>query len=73
MDRAMIHQRLREAEDHILHCAALIARQRQVIAELQRDGCDVIRAMILLATFEATQRVHIDARDQALDELRSAR
>ena len=63
MDRAIIHQRLREAEDHILHCAALIARQRQVIAELQRDGRDIIRAMMLLGHFRSnTAHAHQRAR-----------
>jgi hypothetical protein len=53
-----IEQALVQAEEHALLGAQSIARQRQIIAELDRDGHDSMPARQLLDTMLATQELH---------------
>ncbi len=52
MDRELWEQHLALAERHIVDGEATIARQRQIVAELERDGHDTARARALLAQFQ---------------------
>lgn len=47
----MVEQHIREAEAHIV-------RQREIIAELQRDGCPTVAAESLLDVFRQTLASH---------------
>lgn len=69
MDRAMLEQHLAQTEDHITLGQHHIARQRELIAGLDRDGYDATGARRLLATFEKTQETHYARRHTILNEL----
>jgi hypothetical protein len=69
MDRATILKHLAVGERHVAQGERHIARQKQIIAELDRDGHDTTRAIELLATFQATQALHIADRDRLRNEL----
>jgi two-component system CheB/CheR fusion protein len=63
------------AQEHIAQGERVIARQRELIAELANLGADVGRSESLLATFEALQRFHLAHRDSLarhLEELRKS-
>ena len=72
MRRAMIEQHLTEIEQLTVHGEEIIARQREIIANLQRDGHDTTKARELLATLEETQRLNVAARERHQQELWSA-
>jgi hypothetical protein len=64
MDRAMLAQHLTQAERHIVLGEELIARQRELIAELEQNDHDSTEAKRLLATFEQVQATHMAGRDR---------
>jgi hypothetical protein len=70
-ERAMVVRHLAQAEEHVLLGASHIARQKEIVAELERDGhADAaITARDLLATFETTQASHVTDRDRLRAEL----
>jgi hypothetical protein len=70
MDRQMVEDHLQEAEQHVALGKLHIARQRQIIADLQYKGHDSTRALELLATLEDLQKSHEASRDRATAELR---
>ena len=72
MDRAMIEKHLAQAERHVADGERHITRQRQIIAELERDGHDAGSAKELLTIFEETQAIHIADRDRLKEEARIA-
>lgn len=47
-------------------------RQREIVAELERDGHDVSEARKLLVQFEELQAMHVADRDRLIDELAAA-
>jgi len=51
-------------EGHVRRGEVHVARQRQRIATLDRDGHDSRRAQDLLALFEDTQALHVEHRDR---------
>src|SRR5437588_9941298 len=55
MDRAILLERLAQAERHVAGGVQQIARQRTVIANLERHGHDTNQARGLLAEFQSTQ------------------
>ena len=69
MDRAILLERLAQAERHVAGSVQLIARQRTVIANLECHGHDTNQARGLLAQFQSTQALHIADRDQLKKEL----
>jgi hypothetical protein len=71
MDRGRIEASLREIEHHIARGLQHLDRQRQIIAELERDGHDTAAAVTLLATLEETQRLHVASYKTIQKELRS--
>jgi hypothetical protein len=69
MDREMLKRHLAEAEEHIATDDKNIARQREVIAQLERDGRDTVSARSFLQEFEQLQARHIAERERLLREL----
>jgi hypothetical protein len=69
-EREMIARRLAQAEEHVLLGEENIARQKEIVAELERDGHkDALHnACALLATFERAQLSETD-RDRLRAEL----
>ncbi|HEX3753989.1 MAG TPA: hypothetical protein VHV26_02830 [Rhizomicrobium sp.] len=57
------------AEAHVRHGVKLVARQRELLKELERDGHDVRLAYALRDTFEQLQALHIEDRDRWIKEL----
>jgi hypothetical protein len=55
MDQEMLKRRLAEAEGHIATGDKNIARQRDLIAQLERDGHDTASATTFLHEFEQLQ------------------
>jgi hypothetical protein len=70
VDSALALADLQQVEDHIAEGEAHIRRQRQIVAELERDGHDTALAKDLLEIFEATLINHIALRDRLVEELR---
>ena len=70
MDRATLEQMLVQAERHVTLGEHHIARQREIIAKLERNGHDSTKAKELLAVFLATQVSHVIGRDRLLKELK---
>jgi hypothetical protein len=63
---------LERADQHIEAARKRVARQRELVAELERDGHDATRAQALLKTMEAvlvTFEAHRETILEALDAL----
>jgi hypothetical protein len=69
MDRDMLREYLAQCRRHVAMGEAHIARQKDIIAELERDGHDSAKARDLLRVFEEAQDLHITHRDQLQKEL----
>jgi hypothetical protein len=69
MDRTTLELDLRRAEAHVANGHARIAQQREIIAELDREGHDTAPAKDMLASFERTQAMHIAHRDRIAGKL----
>jgi hypothetical protein len=61
------------AEEQVALGAKHVARQREIIAELERDGHDTTRACASLTEFEELQAMHVAERDRLLRELHEAK
>lgn len=58
-DTRTLQEKLAEADRHINHAEDLIARQRNIVADLQRDGHDLEKAQALLSTMiEALEQMY---------------
>lgn len=73
MDRASITERLALAERHVAESAVRIQRQRELHAELARDGHaeTAAQALSLLGQFEELQAVMVADLDRFKEELAS--
>jgi hypothetical protein len=69
MDRATIELHLTQAERHVSEGERHIKRQRELVAELERDGHDISKAVSLLARFQEMQELHVADRDRLRNEL----
>lgn len=69
MDKAILQDHLAHADRHVLEGNGHIARQREIVATLEREGHDTVAARALLAQFEELQAMHIADRDRLLREL----
>jgi hypothetical protein len=69
MDRTKLQRQLELAATHIVRGEEQIARQHQLIWELERDGQDTTEAWCLLAELETAQALHIVDRDRLIKEL----
>jgi hypothetical protein len=69
----MIADHLAQAEQHVAEARVHVKRQREIVAELQRDGHDTREAQRLLDNFIALERSHAADRDRLRDQLAKAR
>jgi hypothetical protein len=69
MDRATLIKHLIEAESLVSLADVIVAQQRQVIADMERDGLDTKMALRLLAEFEEYPLHRIVDRDRLKAEL----
>jgi hypothetical protein len=70
MDREILEMLLAQAKQHVMLSDLHVARQREIIAELERNGHDSTPARELLAVFLATQATHVSGRDRLFEELK---
>jgi hypothetical protein len=73
MPQWRLMENLALTEEQVALGAKHVARQREIIAELERDGHDTTQALALLAHFEQLQAMHIADRDRLLGELHEAK
>ena len=57
------------ARRHVVLAEEYVVRQREIVAELERDGHDVSRSQQLLAQFEEVYQLHVADRDRLEREL----
>jgi len=69
MNNAIWKQNFVKAEQAVAGGDRHITRQKQLIAELERDGHDGEAARALLVQFESTQALHIAHRDRLRRQL----
>lgn len=70
MNRAVLQQRLTETEGQIASGLHHIARQLELIAELESNGRPTAQAKYLLAGLELLQAARRDSREWLLKQLR---
>ncbi len=70
-DRVQLREHLALAERHVAEGERVVARQREIVAELERDGHDAAAAQArqLLAQFEELLALHVADRDRLRKEL----
>jgi hypothetical protein len=69
MDREMLQRHLAQAEQHTEAGRKHIARQREIITELECDGHETTTAWALMDQLEQAQAMHIADRERILREL----
>jgi hypothetical protein len=69
MDREVLEQHLLHAEARVASEDRRVAKQRRLVARLERDGQDTSEARTLLAELEESRKLHIADRDRLLREL----
>ena len=69
MDRHTLQEHLAKSESHVVIGKRNIARQRQIVADLEQDGHDATTARKILDAFEVLQRLHVQDRDRTAWEL----
>jgi hypothetical protein len=69
MSRETLIRHLAQAEARIALGRRHIARQYEIIAELEKVGHEAVTAKALLVIFEATHALHIADRDQIAAEI----
>jgi hypothetical protein len=69
MDRALLLERLAQAERHISQGELHLAKQELLITELERRGEDATLPRDHLNTLRETQALHIEGRTRILGEL----
>jgi hypothetical protein len=69
MDRAAWEEHLAQIEWHVIEAEKRVARQREIIAELERDGRRTTVARGLLAAYERLLAMHLADRQQLRKQL----
>ena len=69
MDRTMIEDDLRQAEDHVVLGQEHVDRQRELLAKLEQDGHPTERAVELLKIFGESLASHTADRDRLKAQL----
>jgi hypothetical protein len=64
MDRKMILDHLAMVRRHVARGEQIVAHQREIIARLERGGCDTSDAKRLLLQFEEVQSQHVAHRER---------
>ena len=73
LNPAMISKHLTQAEEQVAIGARNIAKQRQILAELEADGHYSSEARTMLANFERNQRMNLFHRERVMQELAHSR
>jgi len=60
---------LQRARNHVTRSEQHVRRQREIIADMERDGDDTELARELLAKFERMLMLHLADRDRLIEEL----
>ena len=68
-DPALVRKHLAQAEIDVAAGTEHVERQREILAELGRDGHPTTQAEQLLRTFEDSLALHIEERDRLRKEL----
>jgi archaellum component FlaC len=68
-DRNIILDHLEQARRHVAEAEQRIAHQREIVAQLTRDGHDTHEAKRLLDQFEQTHALQVDDRNRLGKEL----
>jgi hypothetical protein len=69
MDRDTLKRHLTKIEEQVAIVAQNVERQRELVAELERDGYDAAQAKKMLEQFLEQQVLHIADRDRLIKEL----
>ena len=69
MDRDTLKRHLTKVEEQVAIGAQNVAQQRELVAELERDGYDATQAKKMLEQFLEQQALHIADRDRLIKEL----
>jgi hypothetical protein len=69
MDRDILERQITKAEEQVAIAAQNVARQRELVAQLERDGHDASQAQKMLEKFLKQQALHIADRDRLIKEL----
>jgi len=69
MQRSVLEENLAQCERHIALSTEVMARQRELIAERERDGHDATESHNLLRLFEELHALHLTHRDRLQKEL----
>jgi len=72
MDRALWKQHLEFADRHVAVAERIVAAQKQILAELQRDGHATELADRILKAYEEVLELHIEDRERLKKELATA-
>ena len=73
VDRAFLVNALHQAQKHIEMSDRHIARQTELVAELDRDGHDTTMARKLLAKFQDLRQRHIETQNRLMNQLAADR
>jgi hypothetical protein len=68
-ERAILEDRLAQAERHVAAGEEHINRQRRVVSERRRQRLDAREAMVVLMQFESLQDKHVAERDRLRNEV----
>jgi hypothetical protein len=71
MDKVTLRLHLELAEKHYRQGLLTLARQRQILSELERDGQDTLLAETILKQVEQSQATHMLYREQLQAELKA--
>ena len=69
MDRDTLKRHLTKVEEQVAIAAQNVARQRELVSQLERNGYDVSQAKKMLEQFLEQQALHITDRDRLIKEL----
>jgi propanediol utilization protein len=64
MDRKIVEDHLKQAEEHVALGERHIKRQREIVAELHGHGHNTEESRRLLQQFEEIQTLHVEGRDR---------
>ena len=68
-NHSILEEHLAQTERHVAEGEATLARQRAIIAALERDRHDARFARALLRQFEEVQAMHVEGRARLRKEL----
>ena len=69
VDRVVARQHLQLANKHVSEGRLRVEAQRALVARLERDGHDTLKAKTLLEQFQTTLALQVESRDRIVQEL----